>query len=908
MEYVDGSMQYRYAVGENFDFSGWNKLEGHYDEKSRKLTAEILGLENRKAYIEVTYQTKVTNVSNNPNGSQVSFTNYVTVGNKTKSSTVTLDDRRLDKKAALVNGLDNVIEYTIGVNYGAQDLNPNSDTLELEDVLDANLTLDASSIVVTDMNTGESVSCSKTFGTSDSGGNTVTLTLPDERALCVTYRATLLSTGKENGKTYTVSNEAALNGETSVSKEIKTEVKYQTSNATVEGRSDSITIKKVDEEDSTKSLKGAAFILQKMKVDTTTQVNKSSISEDGNPIKKQTDDNGTLTFSELSYNTLYYYQETKAPDGYKITDKNKHYFVISNLEGTERQNEYDILCNKLETAQISFVTFQGANTITVSNEKITERLELTAKKVLTGGTLKDKEFSFVLKEGGEELQTKQNAADGSVTFDPITYDITDIGRHTYTVSEVKGTEAGVTYDDTEYVITVDVSDNGDGTLKADKTIKVKDKDENIAEITFTNKYVPPVPTITVLPTPEVTATVTPTPEATATPTPEATATPTPEATATPTPEATATPTPEATATPTPEATATPTPEATATPTPEATATPTPEATATPTPKITSTPKVTPTPEPVPEISVTKKLETLAGDVINAVDQTFYVALYSDADCTERVSDIKALAYKNANAATVTFTNVEEGITYYVGECTAEGVSVLSGVTADGTIYIAQFTDGNAVTVEETDGNKVIYFENQFEKIPDGFYREGILTVTKKLVNSEGKAKNSKEIFYAGIFADPNYEQFSDKVDINVVPLDLNGGNEVSAEVKVGIAEGSTVTLYVTEVDSDGNPVEDADFAYEVSVDSKEGVVFDSSNMTGTVVITNKEKATKKITPTPTPVTEITATPASSNSTIQATSAKTGDDTVIKGFVGMLAAAIMVIVAGAYIKRRRQNER
>ena len=39
-----------------------------------------------------------------------------------------------------------------------------------------------------------------------------------------------------------------------------------------------------------------------------------------------------------------------------------------------------------------------------------------------------------------------------------------------------------------------------------------------------------------------------------------------------------------------------------------------------------------------------------------------------------------------------------------------------------------------------------------------------------------------------------------------MPLDLAGGSEVTAQVKVSIPEGGSITLYVTEVDSEGNPV------------------------------------------------------------------------------------------------------
>ena len=206
------------------------------------------------------------------------------------------------------------------------------------------------------------------------------------------------------------------------------------------------------------------------------------------------------------------------------------------------------------------------------------------------------------------------------------------------------------------------------------------------------------------------------------------------------------------------------------------------------------------------VSVTKRLVTVDGQVIGAPDATYYVALYSDPDCTQRVSDVMALNYKNASVSTVTFTGLKKGQTYYVGECEADGTSYLANVNADGTLYTVDFSDGNTVEIRNNDGSKTIYFDNQFEKVPDGYYKEGELNITKKLVGGDGKAKNSSEIFYAGIFSDADFTQLSPDVSDNIVPLDLAGGSEVTAQVKVSIPEGGSITLYVTEVDSEGNPV------------------------------------------------------------------------------------------------------
>ena len=306
------------------------------------------------------------------------------------------------------------------------------------------------------------------------------------------------------------------------------------------------------------------------------------------------------------------------------------------------------------------------------------------------------------------------------------------------------------------------------------------------------------------------------------------------------------------------------------------------------------------------VSVTKKLVTVDGTVIGAVDATYYVALYSDADCTERVSDVLALNFKNASASTVTFTGLEKGQTYYVGECEADGTCYLANICADGTMYMVDFSDGNAVTVDNADGSTTVYFDNQFEKIPDGYYKEAELNITKKLVGSDGKAKNSNEIFYAGIFADEGFTQLSTDVSQNIVPLDLAGGSEATALVNVALPESGSITLYVTEVDSNGKPVAGAaSFKYDVTVDNAQ-ITLNDDNLSANVVITNTENSTK-VTPTPgtpnTPNTPNTAGGFSGKSAV-----RTGDSTPIGGFIALFAAAAVIAGAAVFFKRRRKDEK
>ena len=313
------------------------------------------------------------------------------------------------------------------------------------------------------------------------------------------------------------------------------------------------------------------------------------------------------------------------------------------------------------------------------------------------------------------------------------------------------------------------------------------------------------------------------------------------------------------------------------------------------------------------IAVTKKLTTITGD-LRAMDQTFYVALYSDEACTQRVSDVKAIEFKNASSSTVVFNeNIEVNKDYYIAECSQDGTAQSMGALADGTMYEAKFNNGNKATVKEANGTTTVYFDNVFSSIPDGYYKQGKLTITKKLIGADGNAKKSDNVFYAGIFDDADYTQLSTQVSQNIVKLDLAGGSEVSQVIKIGLDVNKTVTLYVTETDSNGKPVAGTSgFAYKVSVDGST-VTIDEANENASVTITNTENpTTTKTTKTTKTTTEESGnesgSSASSHSMSSSTKApKTGDDTPIAMYVIILIAAAALIVFG-FEKRRRSNRK
>ena len=134
-------------------------------------------------------------------------------------------------------------------------------------------------------------------------------------------------------------------------------------------------------------------------------------------------------------------------------------------------------------------TGDGSVTFTNGYEAVPVTLKLGAAKVLKGAELKAGQFGFVLKSrDGKVMSTAKNAADGSVTFDALTFK--QAGTYTFTVSEVDDGQAHVTYDRAVRKIVVTVSDeDANGTKTGYLSAKVSyEGDANVPPV-FTNSYV-----------------------------------------------------------------------------------------------------------------------------------------------------------------------------------------------------------------------------------------------------------------------------------------------------------------------------------------------------------------------------------------------------------------------------------
>lgn len=128
------------------------------------------------------------------------------------------------------------------------------------------------------------------------------------------------------------------------------------------------------------------------------------------------------------------------------------------------------------------------NTYTPPTPPTPSEKQITTSKILEGRDLQGGEFSFNLfDENGTVLQTKQNAADGTVTFDAIAYTEAMIGTHKYTIKEVvPADQANIQYDEGQVDVTVTVTkDEASNAIQA--VVAYGDKK------TFINKVIPPTP-------------------------------------------------------------------------------------------------------------------------------------------------------------------------------------------------------------------------------------------------------------------------------------------------------------------------------------------------------------------------------------------------------------------------------
>ena len=247
----------------------------------------------------------------------------MTIGND--SNGVTIGRQSLSKQGTYnpeING--GRYPFKITLNGLGEDLVSGADTITLVDELSKTLIMDTTSIQVVNTKTGEVVS----NWTASVEGQTLKIVLPDNLPLTVTYETTV---NAAPGQTISISNNAHWEGYTTPSGgsvEVE-EFSYSTGGTVGADTSPSVTVKKLDQYNTSQTLSGATFTL----VEGTYADGTFTPTTDGLSLTGTTGEDGTLTFGKtseqtMSYNTVYCLTETVAPEGY-VLDALPHYFAVA---------------------------------------------------------------------------------------------------------------------------------------------------------------------------------------------------------------------------------------------------------------------------------------------------------------------------------------------------------------------------------------------------------------------------------------------------------------------------------------------------------------------------------------------------------------------------------------------------
>ena len=458
------------------------------------------GLGNYAGYAKLTYETAVKRSELDVSKNEVKFTNSACAESGDKkfdsgSGTVTIKNNVIKKTGEQVSS-SNRIKYTILVNVSAVALKSGTDFLELVDTMDAKCTLVPSTLKVYERVNdawsplADEVYSSKMEQVKDESGSRTKLTLevPDEKYLKVEYE--VIPTGNP-GEEVSLSNTAKLTGVTegtAIDEQIWT---IQNASASAGGNGYGITMTKYDAQQVGATLEGAKFTLYR--VDMGQAAYDGNVENARTPFDEAatdvpTDANGKISFGtsdkKMSNCVLYQLVETKAPVGYAKADPT---WIM--LKGSASYEDYQAALTKakdiVDGAEI--IDDTKKDEICVYDNRMTGKAVINAKKVLEGGTFKEGQFSFALKDGDDRvLQTVTTNAKGNVSFD---VDYNKAGTYTYTISEVvpEGAENNVkdhiAYDTTKHELKVVVT-NGEGKLNTEVTY---DNGSTTPPI-FTNKY------------------------------------------------------------------------------------------------------------------------------------------------------------------------------------------------------------------------------------------------------------------------------------------------------------------------------------------------------------------------------------------------------------------------------------
>ena len=447
-----------------------------------KLSDNLIELAKSKD-IQIFFNTTYEDLSKVPSGSieykntaQIKVDDY-TAPAVSASRWQQYNSKDILNKDGVYNDGESFIHYTISVNKSSADLNPNGDTLTLEDTIGSEIDFQLGTLKI------NGTSATADQYSYDDTTRKITITIPDNQYAKITYDGyPNIAIGEEF--TSASNNKVVLKGVDHVSPADKSfdKIKVHQSSGTSTYNGVSLTVYKQEKGVSAKALKGAKFALYEVTVDEGKETDAKLVSE------KITGDSGYVSFSGLSRSVLYKLVETQAPDGYFL-DSTPNYLMfkdatratglITQIKVGEKEYNVNLIDSKVYNKQII-----------VEDEPVTKAGSLKLTKHFAGlndnqiDSLKQK-ISFDVQKKGSSDATHINLNDPGweKSNGTYSYTLTNLQIGDYTVTETNASLKNYTVS-TVYTYSVDGKESKQ--VSTQSTISVEDG--KVTTLNITNTY------------------------------------------------------------------------------------------------------------------------------------------------------------------------------------------------------------------------------------------------------------------------------------------------------------------------------------------------------------------------------------------------------------------------------------
>ncbi|MCD7765403.1 MAG: prealbumin-like fold domain-containing protein, partial [Lachnospiraceae bacterium] len=283
----------------------------------------------------------------------------------------------------------------------------------------------------------------------------------------------------------------------------------------------------------------------------------------------------------------------------------------------------------------------------------------------------------------------------------------------------------------------------------------------------------------------------------------------------------------------------------------------------------------------------------------AVTNTFYLGIYRNSDYSDTPTIVK-MSLSNASSVTVRrriLLSGENSMTYYIAEVDSSGTRITDSSTFSYVVSV----DKPTVTISKGSTQSVTV-TNKLKASKVTLY------LTKRVY--EGTTQKAvSETFYVGLFKDEDLtELYADPI-----AMTLDNASEKTLKLTLNLGSASGVTIYIAEVDKDGNVITDQrSFGYQIKVVNATAA-FTQDNLSIQTVLLNSVYGTTSsddwdtiLNSTSSDLLSDTSSyTVSDNGSVsgETTSVETGDNTPLFGYVLLMGAAFLVLAMSARRRRR-----